>query len=557
MTRVLRSSTKMIQSKEDSSSKLSISKKSKTIKRREKKIVGIKNEDKKQIDIWNVNSIMSKIFSYTCLKDLVKFNTVCKKWNNLTNPIIHKTVKLTRGADVIKQVYGKNLECTDLFKSEVAECILQNAKRANLVKEFEFDLNNILDPRTSIEFFQTFRFIRNLTIRNCDISQDQVLGMISPLTQLQELFIRDLKIKRIVRKRIYKEAVQLPPTLKKLRLDNIELINNPELFIQSINSHNCLVEFSTNSYTSSSTNEVFLEPFYIHYPSLINLKFYNKGLQTPQSLFKVFENNTQLISLKLSLECWNSELVSNINSNLTNLEEFNLLDDVSYNQIYTDFFANFSQPAKIKKLSLKWSNLTNCSLKSILLNCPQLEELDLITYKYYMQPNSANFFNLSNPAKLKKLTIDCDCLSDSIIDNLLLQCTNLKELDVILPLKWKEIMKSIYEKCTNLERLSICPHIDICIQDDNPFYREFYDTEFFTKYPICKSTISHLTLKRLKLINSKVDYFKNFENLNSIKYRQQICNPIKINMDLWPGYRLIATEFNTGYDIELKRNLIS
>jgi lysyl-tRNA synthetase class II len=82
MTRILRSATKKTQSIEDLPSKLSISKKSKVIKRNRKIVIKSKDEASQQSGVWDNKSIVSSIFSFINHKDLVEFNTVCKKWNN-------------------------------------------------------------------------------------------------------------------------------------------------------------------------------------------------------------------------------------------------------------------------------------------------------------------------------------------------------------------------------------------------------------------------------------------------------------------------------------------
>ncbi|KXN65622.1 hypothetical protein CONCODRAFT_12726 [Conidiobolus coronatus NRRL 28638] len=440
MTRVLRSAAKKIQNSEDLSSKLSISKKSKNIKKTDNKALEIKNENNQQNSVWNINTILSNIFAYTDRKDLVEFNTVCKKWNNLSNPIIHKTIKLdSRWDDEWQQHYNKNNNATKI-NTDVLECISNNAKHAHLVKDFKFSYK--MNPQRAVEIFETFRFIVNLTIENCKINQNQFLGMISPLVQLKELALRNLSIKNIIKKKPHKEVVQLPPSLKKLILGKIELIDNPELFVQAINSHRNLVEFK---YDTDSNDNNFIEPFYKHYPSLLNFEFNYIWLESSQPLFAIFENNTQLVSLKLTLKCLSSELLSKISSNLIELEELKLSKNPYYSREDTEFFAKFSQPTKIKNLKLDCGRLSNCSLNSILLNCPQLEELDLNRITN-MQRNSVKFISFSNPLKLKKLAIDCDDLSEGVFESILLNCKNINELKIVLPCKWEVAIQSIYEK---------------------------------------------------------------------------------------------------------------
>jgi hypothetical protein len=303
---------------------------------------------------------------------------------------------LNRSWDIIKKVIDKTLKKVAKADADVAECISNNAKHAHFIKEFRFSY--YLEPRRAIEVFETLRFISSLTVKNCNMSQDQFLGMINPLTQLQELTLSCIGIKTIIRKRIHKEAIQLPPTLKKLNLIHIRLIDNPELFIQTINSHNNLAYFFIHSLSS----QILLEPFYKPYPSLLNFEFNINDQQTPQSLYAVFENNPQLICLELSLRSWSTELVNHISTYLINLEDIRLSENGSSDE---EFFAKFSQPTKIKKLNLEWSRLSNCSLNSILINCPYLEELILNKFNTYQRPNYISFINFSNPTKLKKLSM--------------------------------------------------------------------------------------------------------------------------------------------------------
>jgi hypothetical protein len=399
MTRILRSAAKKVQNSEDLSSKLSINKKSKAIKRRVKELVEVKNEDIRQNSIWNIISILSNIFLHSNHKDLVEFNIVCKKWNSVINPIIYRTIKLDNNWDDSMRYNYKMLGNAEKIDAYVVECISFNAKHAHLVKEFNF--NFVLEPLRAIEFFETFRFICRLTIGRCNMTQSQFLGMINPLTRLQELTINGLKIKNGFRKRLYNKVVQLPSSLKNLKLGIIELNDNPKLLVQTINSHSNLVEFNVDSDTSSQ----FFKPFYKHYPSLLKLKYDNQYQSNLQPLFEIFENNPQLVSLEVSLEHYNDKLINHINSYLINLEHLELYEYGYYNRDNKDVIVKFSQPTKIKKLTLDWGSLSNCSLNSILLKCHDLEELDLNPSTNYKEPNSVKSLNLSKYARVKKLAI--------------------------------------------------------------------------------------------------------------------------------------------------------
>jgi hypothetical protein len=554
MTRVLGSEIKKIQDIEDSTSKLSISEYLNATKGN-KKVAKIKNKDKKQSDIWNINSILSNIFSYVDRKYLIEFNTVCKKWNNLTNPIIHKTIKLIRNR-VVGIRGGVLLERTDVkyANADILECISNNAKHAHLVKEFKYDYK--LESRKAIGIFQTFRFICSLTIEYCDMSQDQFLGMISPLTQLQELTLYRLWIKGSFEESQYKEAVQLPSSLRKLTMSNLYLIDNPKLFVQTISSHKNLVYFN---YLLKSDNN-YLGSFYKHYHSLLNFEFNDTGLENPKLLFVIFENNPQLISLKLTLEYISSEMVNHISKYLTNLEMLSLNEYNDYNHSYTAANLKFSQPAKIKKLSLKRIRLNSCSLNSILPNCPDLEEL-YISAVTFMQPDSIKL-RLSNQLKLKKLSIHCDDLSVGVLDSILLNYHNIAELDICLPFEQEEVIKSICKKCTSLEKLEISSQLGMNEQEGDTLCLKFYESEFITGNHKCRFTLTNLVFNNFKIQDSKGEHFKSFEKLKSIKYTSQSTiynefkNEIDIDMTLWPGYRVLTGGFN-NCDVELKRNLIN
>jgi hypothetical protein len=555
MIKVLKFLDGNIQNKENFSSMLSICKKSKIIQKKDKNVLEVKNEDRKQSHVWSIDSILSNIFAYSNQKDLVKFNTVCKKWNHLTNHIIHKTIRLNSSLNKTRKTrYMRFIQLAENNR-DVIECIANNAKNAPFVKDFHYKYD--LEPRRAIEFFDTFRFISNLTIKDCKMSQDQFLGMISPLTQLQELNLINLQIKRIVYKRLYKEFVQLPSSLKKLRLSRFILINNPDLFIKTINSHSSLVEFSNLPWG----DEKYLEPFYKPYPNLLKFEYTNFSHQSPQPLMRIFEQNHQLNSLKLSLNCWNNGLISCISSQLSNLEEFDMCSYPNRYDDFTELNSGFSQNTKIKKLNLSWFRLSNTSIDSILLNCPHLEELTLNRGRKYHQPDSKVILNICKFNKIKKLNINCENLNVAVLGNLLLSCPHLSELVVNLPVQCREFVKEICEKSLNLLRLEICPPSELYGRQRDIFFQEFYSSGFFINSSKLKSTLTHLTLSRFSAQYSKAEDFKNFKRLKSIKFKEQFYHgyrkfgkKYKIYMRLWPGYRLLSSENILQYDLEFKKN---
>jgi hypothetical protein len=512
------------------------------------------NRENQQNNVWNIKSILSNIFAYTDRKDLIEFNTVCKKWSQVINPIIHKTIKLNRSSDITNGIYDKGLNSVVMIDAEVVECISKNVKHAPYVKEFHYIYD--LKPQRAIEVFETFRFISNLSIEDCNMSQDQFLGILIPLNQLQDLTLNNIYINSIITNKIHNEAAQLPYTLKKLRHGCIQLVDNPELFVKTINSHNSLVEFTSNSYT----NNEFLEPFYKPYPSLLNFELVNIRLHKFESLFAIFKNNPQLISLKLSSAFLENELVSHISTHLINLEELKFSKNEYYYREHNDTTVKFSQSTKIKKLNLHLNSLNDCSLNSILLNCPELEELDLNPFTDYTNPNSVKSLNLFNPTKLKKLAINCDALDKGIFDSVLFNCPHISDLNIKLPCKWNEAINSIYINCANLEKLTICSSINMRKQELDIFYQEFYVTRFFTDSPKCKSTLTHLTLNNFTIHDSKAEYFIKFKKLKYIKYPYQPKsfsaegNEFGTDMNLWPGYILLkSNNSNMVYDAELRR----
>jgi hypothetical protein len=150
-------------------------------------------------------------------------------------------------------------------------------------------------------------------------------------------------------------------------------------------------------------------------------------------------------------------------------------------------------------------------------------------------------------------------MREGVIETILLECPNLNELDIILPWELDEVLKTIYEKCTNLERLAICPS-----NRKNHYNQKFYRSRFFTSNHRCKSILKHLTLNSFEVSDSKSEYFNNFKNLKSIIFPGQEKNyycplekiqKIGIDMDLWPGYKLLLKNADCGSkcDIELKK----
>jgi galactose-1-phosphate uridylyltransferase len=134
-----------------------------------KEVIEVNTKSSQKSTIWSISSILSNIFNYVDRKDLIVFSTVCKKWNSVINPIIHKTIKL----NCKTKLFFANSDNRDKRDAELIECISNISKHAKFVKEFRY--NTKLEPQRAIEFFQTFRFISNLVIEYCDMGQDQFL----------------------------------------------------------------------------------------------------------------------------------------------------------------------------------------------------------------------------------------------------------------------------------------------------------------------------------------------------------------------------------------------
>jgi hypothetical protein len=77
-------------------------------------------------------------------------------------------------------------------------------------------------------------------------------------------------------------------------------------------------------------------------------------------------------------------------------------------------------------------------------------------------------------------------------------------------------------------------------------------------------TYSHpFSFNLFRTTGSKSEYFKKFSSLKSIIYLNQFAYDFynfnrvtRVDMSLWPGYRLLKAKIKFGLDVELKRNLI-
>jgi hypothetical protein len=348
---------------------------------------------------FDINPILTKIFSYSSYSDLVSFNIVCKKWNLLISPIIHKSVRLLR-PEATKFLSGyQSAFKLQMIEYEVNQCISINSKYSHFVKELDFNLK--LKPEAAIGFFNIFKFLTKLNIHHLEISQDQFLCMIKPLNFLVELKLSHLIVKQATNKESCMEFIQLPPTLNRLELNYVECVRNPKLFIQSLNSHTNIkmlqvIELSENGILTSFTN---------HYPSLMSINYSLKGLNDHYSLFKILYANPQIAELVIELNSQIELLIKHIDLYLTNLQVLSLgYNDGFDRTIIPPLFA-LTKSTNIKKLNLRFRILGESILDSILMNCPHLVELDIelpLEWTYLTKVIGQRCFNL------KKLTFYSD-----------------------------------------------------------------------------------------------------------------------------------------------------
>ncbi|KXN65730.1 hypothetical protein CONCODRAFT_12606, partial [Conidiobolus coronatus NRRL 28638] len=462
----------------------------------------------------------------------------------LTNPIIHRRIKLTRSEAILNKVHSNCPTKIHKIEAEIDEFIANNAKHAHLAKEFVFFENVLI--RKLVEFFETFKYITILEINSIQLSEFEFLGAIKPLTKLHELNLHRLRVYRNHNYKPFPLAIELPTTLTNLTLYMVSATSSPESFIKTINSHTNLLEFKCHS---NNQNE-FLNPFYKSYPTLKVFEYRNQYLNS-HSLYDIIGFHPQLLSLDLELKCWNSALANHINHHLINLEKLTLRDVSNYNTNQTIIFLNFAQLTKIKKLNITCANLSSCSLESIFLKCPDLEELGLMHYNSYLCVSLNLSINFNMPIKIKKLTTDCNVLTESSFDKFLLRCSNLKILDIQLHRDLKPLIKLIATRCTNLEHLTIFSGMYLGHADTKAFYDELTTNSSF------KSTLTYLALKRLNIIHSKAEYFESFTNIKRIVFLSTARTDMRkfkkseAENSVWPNFKSTITEHDDGYDIEL------
>ncbi|KXN65971.1 hypothetical protein CONCODRAFT_12304 [Conidiobolus coronatus NRRL 28638] len=449
--------------------------------------------------IWDISTVLSTIFTFSDFKDLIKFNTVCKKWNIVTNPTIHRSLKLFRRNDIQNIAHGESLNKNARVDAEVEQCIANNSKFSCLVKEFKF-CNFIPQHRTE-QFFNTFKFITSLTILNIGLSYESFISVIKPLAQLEELKLENIGIKTDDGGESNAEPHALPYTLTRLKLNIISLTGNVDLFAQTINSHINLKEFRYLTYDRTG----FLEPFNKSYPSLKLLEFDSHRLESDQILLKVIENNNGLNSIKFKLPYISDSILDNINTHLTSLEELSLSTYSDHSVDISESLFKFNQPTSIKKLILRWEYLSSTSLDSILLNCPCLKDIEL------------------------QLTDD-----------------------------WKNWIDILHSRCLNLQKITYIPWINYYGKERNRFNQEFYNYTFSNNTSQIGNTLVDLTLANFNFNIAKSSYFKDFAKLKSLTfttpYNFNCCEwNNKLNSEIWSDYRLKEYKCSSTVLIKLEK----
>jgi hypothetical protein len=450
-------------------------------------------------DIWNLGFIMSEIFSYLDYRDLVEFNTACKKWNQLTYSRIHKGIKIFSDKYIENRARDSSLYNVYNIDREAEKCINNNAKYSQLIKEFTLSVN--LFPKRLTQFFETFKHLKLLTINNVKMTEEQFVNVVKPLTRLEELKFEFTTITEIVRKSIYRQPFQLPSTMKKLAIKGKCFEGNADQFIETINSHSNLTEFTV----TSGDNEIFLTPFLNHYPSLKVLEYQVESTENYEVLYDIFESNPQITVLRLGLKYLDDDFFSNVQDNLADLEELCLNKQFASTQFDSDIIQIFTMPTKIKKLELFIDNMSQISLDLIIKNCPELTDL------------KAQF-----------------------------------------PKDWRNLTNAIGAKCTKLERLTLLSHMGLGRSEMQKFHQELYEEEFLTKERRYKDTINELTLSYFNFIDSKVEYFEQFTKLEKLKFLNQIgygrsSTKIDPKIPLWPNYKVKTVNNDRIIDVELEK----
>jgi hypothetical protein len=447
----------------------------------------------------NNPQLLVKIFNFLDIKNLLKFSTVCKKWNKLINPLINKRLRLLRPNYISSGYHDPNLSRDEQFLEEVGECIRVKGKYSNHIREFK--LNKRMSVDLSIDFFETFCKLTKLHVDNIKLSQDLLINCIKPLVNLKTLDLSKLKITESPNNRFQLEAIKLPDSLTKLYLTEVQFLGDPQLALETLNSHSNLMEFRIEV---TNIPEL-LTPLKQNYPTLQKLLICDGCYQNfIINSDEVIKNNEQLLELEIHSIAISTSLMNLINEKLIKLKVL-ILNRIltTYSDHSEDFmFTKFTQ---LEKLIIYWYGLEPASIDSILTHSPMLSDLQIQIGSEY--------------ASLTPIIRD--------------RCKNLKNLtfDVI------QVNSLGFRENLSLD--------------------SFFDLELIqTNYPMANNLTS-LNLGNFNLLNLQPDHLNQFENLKIIqfdnfdsKFNLGEANLIKENFSKFGGWKLklkTYSKYLSGY----------
>jgi hypothetical protein len=135
------------------------------------------------------------------------------------------------------------------------------------------------------------------------------------------------------------------------------------------------------------------------------------------------------------------------------------------------------------------------------------------------------------------MRIDCQTISESTLDSILLNFPDLKELNINFPYNWTGYFDIIAHRCRALEKLTLYSCFILHNQE------EYNSLKFLSNTNSFKNTLTSLTLNNLNFCCSANSlYLRNYYNLKLVKL--QILNRgygrwgsvVPFNEDFWPCY---------------------
>ncbi|KXN64793.1 hypothetical protein CONCODRAFT_80915 [Conidiobolus coronatus NRRL 28638] len=343
--------------------------------------------------------IWLQMFKYSKIKSLARYSLVSKKWHKIINPIIRRSIRLTRFK--YKQLGDKdeNLSESEQFEAEAKNCINTNRKYSEHVKVFK--LVDSLQFNLAVEFFSVFNQIQILNISSVSMREDILLFSLRHLIQLKELSLSIMKILPSDITEAEFDKIQFPSSLAAINLTDVDMDSECKAFPAIFNDHQ---NFHTLIY-GQKFKKPFLTQFSKPYPRLKRISIFDHNPEIPSTVLKVFKYNPQLHEVKYSAVKFRTIFVDTINLYLNTLTHLSLVDTGSY--------ANLDQVYPKMKLP---------NLKFLVLR--------LVSF-------NVEFFR-----------------------TLLTSATQLESLDVGINEEWKKWTKVISQKCNSLKHLTLfCPPI--------------------------------------------------------------------------------------------------